>query len=98
MPASPIVIDEEFYLVQLSNGDGTLLEVWVTVTDGTPSAPGHFTVRWENGSSRDAKVTLKRDGEPNIEVVLDPGPGSFNAGSRLYSDWRAIEISSASRD
>jgi hypothetical protein len=88
----PIVNGIEFLYTSVSNGDGTSLDVWVTV-----AANGRFSVRWLNGSSHDCLVTLKREGELGIPVVVSPGAGSTNAGNRQWSEWGNIEIQSAPR-
>lgn len=97
MPAQPIVIGQEFEFVSMSNGDGSTLTVWVTVTNGTPADPGRFTVRWDNGASVAAALVLKPAGQTPIPVTLNPGPGTFDAGNRRWADWRTVQVSSAPR-
>lgn len=97
MPVTqPIVIGQEFLFVSMSNGDSALT-VWVTVTNGTPTDPGRFTVRWDNGATSAAALVLKPAGQTPVPVTLDPGPGTFNAGSRRWADWRTVQVSSAPR-
>lgn len=97
MPVTqPIVIGAEFVFVSMSNGDSTLT-VWVTVTNGTPADPGRFTVRWDNGAATPASLVLNPAGQTPIPVTLDPGPGTFNAGTRRWADWRTVQVSSAPR-
>jgi hypothetical protein len=97
MPAPPIVIGTEFLHTSVMNADTTLLQVWVTVTTGTPAAPGRFTVRWDNGSNRAARIVLRRTGFADVNVTVPPGAGSFDAGNRLYADWRTVNVIPASR-
>jgi hypothetical protein len=97
MPAAPIVIGQEFLLTSVMNADLTTLTVWVTVTGGSPASPGVFTVRWSNGSDRPARIVMHRTGFADVNVNVPPGDGTFDAGSRLWSQWRDVNVVPASR-
>lgn len=93
MPGPDPVVGVEFLFCSISNGDGTLLEVFVTLTD----AQHHFSIRALNGSDQDCKMRITRTNGTVVNVNLPPGESTFDAGNRVWEEWKDTSISSAPR-
>lgn len=75
MPPPPVVIGQEFPWHSVSNGDGGTLSLFVTVVNGTPDAPGDFTVRAEQTGPSGGQLIVRR-ANGTVLRTFDVQPGS----------------------
>jgi hypothetical protein len=91
MPSPPVTIGEEFEAMSVANGDGGSLTIFVTVLDGTPTAPGSFTARGvQTGPSSGTLVVLRADGSVLRSINCNPGSRALvnlTGGVNINVDW-----------